>query len=36
MELRKHKKIVASFAWTGADLQDSTEWIRPFRPGELK
>jgi hypothetical protein len=36
MELRKHKKIVSSFAWTGADLQDSTEWIRPFRPGELK
>jgi hypothetical protein len=34
--MEKHKEIVAPFAWKGADLQHSTEWLRPFRPAELK
>src|SRR5688572_29702073 len=36
MQIVKHKKIVAPFAWKGMDLQDRTDWIRPFRPDELK
>ena len=36
MHVAKHKEIVAPFAWKGADLQDQTDWIRPFRPDELK
>jgi len=35
IEVVKHKEIVAPFAWKGADLQDRTDWIRPFRPTEL-
>lgn len=35
MQVAKHKEIVAPFAWKGADLQDRTYWIRPFRPDEL-
>ena len=34
--MEKHQEIVAPFAWKGADLQNSTEWIRPFTPEELK
>ena len=36
MQIAKHKEIVAPFAWRGADLQHRTDWIRPFRPVELK
>lgn len=36
MQVSKHKPIVAPFAWKGADLQHRTDWIRPFRPDELK
>lgn len=35
MPVAKHKEIVAPFAWTGAELQDRTDWIRPFAPAEL-
>ena len=36
MRVEKHQEIIAPFAWRGVDLQHSTEWIRPFRPEELK
>src|SRR5262245_35044892 len=36
MQVVPHKEIVAPFAWKGDDLQHRTDWIRPFRPGELK
>lgn len=36
MELQEYKEIAAPFAWKGADLQHSTEWMRPFRAEELK
>jgi hypothetical protein len=36
MQIARHKEIVAPFAWKGADLQHRTDWIRPFRPAELK
>ena len=36
MQVAKHKPIEAPFAWKGADLQHRTDWIRPFRPAELK
>lgn len=36
MPVAKHKEIVAPFAWKAADLQDQTDWMRPFRPAELK
>ena len=32
----KHEEIRAPFAWNGADLQHSTEWIRPFAARELR
>jgi hypothetical protein len=35
MQVVKHREIVAPFAWKGADLQKSTEWIRPFSAAEL-
>ena len=35
MQVVKHCEIVAPFAWKGADLQASTEWIRPFSAHEL-
>ena len=31
----KHQEIRAPFAWKGSDLQQSTEWIRPFTRQEL-
>jgi len=36
MRVEKHREIVAPFAWKGGELQDRTDWIRPFRPAELK
>jgi hypothetical protein len=36
MQVEKHREIVAPFAWKGAELQNRTDWIRPFRPAELK
>ena len=36
MQVAKHRPIVAPFAWKGAELQNRTDWIRPFRPAELK
>ncbi len=36
MRVAKHKPIEAPFAWKGADLRHRTDWIRPFRPAELK
>ena len=36
MQVAKHKPIEAPFAWKGADLRHRTDWIRPFRPAELK
>ena len=35
MQAEQYQEIVAPFAWKGADIQSSTEWIRPFRPAEL-
>ena len=35
MHAEKFKLIDAPFAWKGADLQDSTDWIRPFADVEL-
>jgi len=35
MQIAKHRPIEAPFAWKGADLQDRTDWIRPFRHTEL-
>lgn len=35
MQVAKHKEIVAPFAWSGAELRERTDWIRPFRPAEL-
>lgn len=35
MQIARHKEIVAPFAWKGAELQDRTDWIRPFRADEL-
>lgn len=32
----RYNEIVAPFSWKGADLQHSTEWLRPFRPEELQ
>jgi hypothetical protein len=31
----KHRPIEAPYAWKGADMQGSTEWLRPFKPDEL-
>ena len=35
MQVEKGRPIDAPYAWKGADLQSSTEWIRPFRANEL-
>ena len=35
MQVARHREIVAPFAWKGAELQDRTDWIRPFKPAEL-
>jgi hypothetical protein len=35
MQVEKHKEIVAPFAWKGAELQQRTDWIRPFSAAEL-
>jgi len=31
----KHAQIQAPYAWKGADLRRSRDWIRPFTPAEL-
>lgn len=36
MQVIKHRPIVAPFAWSGAELQDTNHWIRPFSPTELE
>lgn len=36
MRADKYAPIVAPFAWKGRDLQQSTDWIRPFRDDELQ
>lgn len=36
MHAKKFAPIAAPFAWKGADLQHSTEWIRPFSQLELE
>ena len=36
MQVAKHQGIIAPFAWTGADVQESTVRIRLFRFGELQ
>ena len=35
MHAEKHRPINAPFAWKGADMQRSTEWLRPFKANEL-
>jgi hypothetical protein len=35
MRFEPYKEIVAPFAWKGADLQQSTDWIRRFSREEL-
>lgn len=35
MQVAMHREIVAPFAWKGADLQNRTDWMRPFRRDEL-
>lgn len=35
MQVAKHRPIEAPWVWTGAELEDSTEWLRPFGAGEL-
>ena len=35
MQVIKHRPIIAPFAWSGAELQSRTDWIRPFSRGEL-
>ena len=35
MHFEPYRKIVAPFAWSGADLQRSAEWMRPFAREEL-
>jgi hypothetical protein len=35
MHAEKHRPIDAPFAWKGADMQHSTEWLRPFKADEL-
>ena len=36
MQLEEHRPIDAPYAWKGADLQDKTDWLRPFSVSELK
>ena len=35
MQLEKRQYIDASYAWKGPDLQDKTDWLRPFSRSEL-
>lgn len=35
MQIKKHHEIIAPFAWEGADLEKSTDWIRRFGAAEL-
>ena len=35
MQAVKHRPIEGACAWTGADLQNRTDWIRPFKAPEL-
>ena len=35
MQVAKHYPIIAPFAWSGPDLQQTTGWIRPFTRAEL-
>lgn len=35
MHAQKHHPIAAPYAWKGAEMQHSTEWLRPFTPDEL-
>ena len=35
MQLDKGRPIDAPYAWKGADLQNRTDWLRPFSAGEL-
>src|SRR5688572_8847460 len=35
MEVATHRPIEAPYAWTGAEMQKRTDWLRPFTPDEL-
>src|SRR5262245_35406934 len=35
VQITKHRPIVAPFAWSGADLQKTSNWIRRFSRPEL-
>lgn len=35
MQFASHRAIDAPFAWNGRDLQQGTEWLRPFSAAEL-
>lgn len=35
MHAIKHRPIEGACAWTGAELRNRTDWIRPFEPAEL-
>jgi hypothetical protein len=35
MQAVKHRPIEAACAWTGAELRNRTDWIRPFKAAEL-
>ena len=35
MQVEKHREIIAPFAWRGADLEKSSDWIRRFSATEL-
>ena len=35
MQLDKGRPIDAPYAWQGADLQNRTDWLRPFSATEL-
>ena len=35
MHAEKHRPIEAPYAWKGADMQRSTEWLRSFKADEL-
>ncbi len=35
MQAEKHKPIEAPCAWKGADMQQKTDWLRPFQASEL-
>jgi len=35
MHAQKHKPIEAPCAWMGADMKNSTDWLRPFSATEL-